>query len=121
MTEICKDHVIVLGTRYSIDIKSKDQDDELTNKFAYIYYSAKQIVLQNLVEAWPKDPVKFSALKMRESLRHEIIHAFLYESGLHDSTIRVAGDGWATNEEMVDWLAIQSPKIFKAMKEAKCL
>lgn len=30
-------------------------------------------------------------------------------------------DGWATNEEMVDWIAIQGPKIFKAWKEAGAL
>ena len=41
--------------------------------------------------------------------RHEIIHAFLYESGLASSC------DWAC-EEMVDWLAIQAPKLFKEFK-----
>lgn len=44
-------------------------------------------------------------------LRHEILHAFLFESGLDASSIATYG-AWATNEEMVDWFAIQSPKIF---------
>lgn len=121
MTEIVKRSVSILGTVYTIDIKHEKDDDGLKNRSAYVYYAAKRIVLRNLIEEWHKDPAKFTILKMRESLRHEIIHAFLYESGLHDSSNRIAGDGWATNEEMVYWFAIQSPKIYKAMKEAKCL
>jgi hypothetical protein len=120
MTEICKDHVMVLGQKYTIDIKSEKDDPELKSRYGYIFYSARQIVIQNLIEAWTKDPIKYSIAKMREACRHEIIHAFLYESGLHDSSARIS-DGWATNEEMVDWFAIQSPKIYQAMKEAKCL
>ena len=37
-------------------------------------------------------------------LRHEIIHAFLIESGLNDAC------DWHC-EEMVDWLAMQFPKL----------
>ena len=55
-----------------------------------------------------------------ETLRHEIVHAFLNESGLMDSTFAYDG-GWSKNEEMVDWLAIQIPKIHKVFEEAGCL
>jgi len=53
-------------------------------------------------------------------LRHEIIHAFLSESGLSDSS-GVIGIGWAKNEEMVDWIAIQFPKILRIYREADCI
>ena len=47
--------------------------------------------------------------------RHEIIHAFLYESGLsHNSE-------WANNEEMIDWIAIQFSKMLKAFEEIECI
>ena len=52
-------------------------------------------------------------------IRHEIIHAFLFESGLAQNTNDV--ESWAMNEEMVDWLAIQFPKLLKAFKEAECI
>ena len=52
-------------------------------------------------------------------LRHEIIHAFLNESGLSDSSNSV--EAWAKNEEMVDWFAIQSPKIFKVFQDLDIL
>lgn len=57
---------------------------------------------------------------MKKTLRHEIIHAFLTESGLHGNTYNVDG-GWAMNEEMVDWFAIQSPKIMRVFEELEVL
>lgn len=50
-------------------------------------------------------------------MRHEIVHAFLYESGLD-----VCSKGaWAKNEEMVDWIAIQFPKMMVAFHEVGCI
>lgn len=43
---------------------------------------------------------------------NEIVHAFLLESGLDENS------EWARNEELVDWIAIQGPKIWKAWQEA---
>ena len=50
--------------------------------------------------------------RYREVLRHEIIHAFLFESGLDDL---------GSNEELVDWIAKQFPKMTKAFEEAGCM
>jgi hypothetical protein len=47
-------------------------------------------------------------------LCHEIVHAFLYESGLQESV------DW-DEELLVDWIACQGEKIFDAWKEACCL
>ncbi len=49
---------------------------------------------------------------IRRTARHEIVHAFLAESGLDQNS------DWARNEEIVDWIALQGPKIFKAWQEA---
>jgi hypothetical protein len=56
----------------------------------------------------------------RETLRHEIVHAFFCESGLYWSA-NVFSDAWCMNEEMVDWFAVQGPKICAAWKAAGCL
>ena len=48
----------------------------------------------------------------RHVLRHELIHAFLFESGMDQSS--AANEAWAVNEEMIDWMAIQMPKIMAA-------
>ena len=47
--------------------------------------------------------------------RHEVLHAFLYESGLSNNSL--SADGWAENEEMVDWFAIQFYKIANVYKK----
>ena len=53
-------------------------------------------------------------------LRHEIIHAYLSESGLSANT-SCCYTAWAENEEMVDWFAMQAPKIFKTFQEVGCI
>ncbi|WP_394967432.1 hypothetical protein [Candidatus Allofournierella merdipullorum] len=51
----------------------------------------------------------------RKIIRHEIIHAFLFESGLAENS------DWAQIEEMVDFFAIQFPKLQKAFEEAEAV
>ncbi|MGL5749043.1 MAG: hypothetical protein ACRCXT_00840 [Paraclostridium sp.] len=48
----------------------------------------------------------------RKVLKHEIIHAFLDQSGLMGSS------DWVRNEEMIDFFAIQWDKINKAMEKS---
>ena len=48
------------------------------------------------------------------------MHAFLNESGLQ-SAANACDGSWARNEEMVDWFAIQSPKIYKVFAELDIL
>lgn len=51
----------------------------------------------------------------KKVLRHEIVHAFLFESGIDSSS------EWARNEEIVDWIALQFPKLLDAFKETECI
>lgn len=55
----------------------------------------------------------------KKVLKHEIIHAFLYESGLAECSGTV--NSWATNEEMVDFFALQHDKIHAAFEKAGAL
>ena len=55
----------------------------------------------------------------RKVLRHEIVHAFLYECGLANNSNGV--DAWAYNEEMIDWVAIQHNKLHAAFEKAGAL
>lgn len=50
--------------------------------------------------------------RYNEVLRHEAIHAFFSESGL---------DCYSNNEELVDWIANQFPKIYKEFEKYDCL
>ncbi len=48
--------------------------------------------------------------KYGDTIRHEIIHAMLFSCGLGFDSLKCNGS-WAVNEEMVDWFAINIPKI----------
>ena len=111
--------VNVLGTEYTIkycdekdhillDGKYRDGCTDNSCKEIIICEKKEDCELQDY-ESWKK-----------VVLRHEIMHAFLFESGLDSSSFNFTGS-WATNEEMVDWFAIQSPKIFKALQELDAL
>lgn len=105
----------VLGEVYGIIYGTKDKFPALEMVDGYTDTSIRLIVVDeekpDAVDA--KDDYDEY---MRSVVRHEITHAFLYESGLN---VNSAGcESWATNEEMVDWFAIQSPKLFRAFKEA---
>lgn len=50
-----------------------------------------------------------------QSLRHEIVHAFLAESGLQSNFEHCQEFGH--EETMIDWIAIQFPKIAKVYEK----
>lgn len=54
--------------------------------------------------------------KLEDTVRHELIHAFLLECGLEASSHSYDG-AWAMNEEVVDWFAKNIPFINKAVTE----
>ena len=56
----------------------------------------------------------------QQTLRHEIVHAFLAESGLSFCASDIPGP-WAKSEEIIDWIALQGPKICAAWRQAGAL
>ena len=117
-----KSSVNILGTEYKIE-KHKVSEDEILEKRSLAGYcdeEEKLIVYGDVSEDKYFD-MSEQAKKTFEKkvLRHEIIHAFFNESGLSDESNQV--ERWAKNEEMVDWIAIQSPKIFKVFQELEII
>lgn len=55
----------------------------------------------------------------KKVLRHEIVHAFLKESGLMENSLE--STAWAQNEEMVDWFAVMGERIYGVWKEADAI
>ena len=113
----------VLGTKYTIRRVNSGQD-EFMDKMSFGGYcddTKKEIVVLNMnsIDAWKDEPEHVIA-KERETIRHELIHAFLSESGLAWNSF-AAEKAWAKNEEMVDWFAIQFPKLLQAFKSADAL
>lgn len=111
--------ISILGSQWTL-IYANRKDDPILEEFdGYADHSIRTIVIMN-----PKD-VQDGLTQAdddevrRRVLRHEIVHAYLMESGLDNSSLN--HEAWALNEEMVDWFAIQAPKIFRTFKEVGCM
>lgn len=93
----------VLGTEYTIFRNVTEKDKPLIrNADGVTDFSVREIYIAQFDE----DPDSMQDLDryFKRTIRHEIVHAILFESGLDHNT-------WARNEEIVDWIAIQFPKL----------
>jgi len=104
--------VNVLGTEYDFDGASHREDVRLCDNDGYVDFTTKTIRFENNLNG--NNPNSIANIPEYENKikRHEITHAFFYESGL---------DSYAHNELLVDWIAIQFPKMLKAFKKAGAL
>lgn len=109
--------VHILGTEYKILIIEEGDYRYEREADGWVDPQAKEILVLNYKQSI--DSVKDLEEYQKKVIRHEIIHAFLYESGLWQNSY--GSKCWAQNEEMVDWIAIQSPKLYKAFEEALCI
>ena len=116
--------VNVLGTDYQILTKKYDEDEQLKKNSWSGYCSEimKEIVVCEMKTFPGYQDASEEEIKrvQKDILRHEIVHAFFNESGLSYSSLQYSG-GWAKNEEMVDWFAIQGEKIYKAWESVNAL
>lgn len=108
--------ISILGAEWKIIFRKISEDKNLEDAEGYASMSSNTIVVrsENLEE------IENFERYQKRVLRHELIHAFLQESGLAQNSIEDTG-AWARNEEMVDWFAHQSPKIFKVFTELELL
>ena len=115
--------VNVLGTPYEIIVKKYDEDEAFKDQECdgYCASATHKIVLCDLhsLDRWKNETEETIQAFAKQTLRHEIVHAFFNESGLIQNTNSVGA--WAVNEEMVDWIALQGEKIYKAWQEVNAL
>ena len=107
--------VNILGTEYTVIVEKYDSNDNFDGCDGYFDGSVKEV---HLAITTPLDhEIKDINCYRKQVLRHELIHAFMFESGLDVSSNDT--ESWAKNEEMIDWWAIQFHKIEKVFKELK--
>lgn len=106
--------VNILGTEYAITYDNGDNNAGLKDNDGYTDTSTKEIFINDMSYMDDDDMKKrdMGAYK-RKVLRHEITHAFFAESGLDGCGHLVIGC-FEHDEELIDWFAIQGPKIYKA-------
>lgn len=97
----------ILGTEYTIKFKNEEEDPMLNyNCDGYCDPTTKKIVIKEL----KRDATSVDDLKgyQNQVIRHEMVHAFFHESGLSK---------YEEDEILVEFLAIQLPKLLKLSKE----
>lgn len=108
--------VYILGTLYQFKIGNESRYPQLSECDGFTDTTIKRIVVNDMDDS-ENDPNRKSDIELykKQVARHEVLHAFLFESGLDANTFSFSA--WATNEEIVDWFAIQYPKIKKIYSE----
>ena len=113
------DSVSVLGTEYRIFYETKESNPKMEGSKGYTELCAKEIHIdRSWFEDSKDDPnpnliMKDLYIEGIKVIRHELVHAFILESGLSECCT------WAENEELVDWIARQFPKMYKVFSELK--
>lgn len=111
--------VLILGTKYVIYMDVPEKDDPLLKDCAgYCDYTSHRIVICRKEES---DDIDDFREYQKRVVRHEIIHAFLFESGLGKDAVWWAVDNQTHPEQMVDWMARQFPKMLKAFEQADAI
>lgn len=104
--------VDVLGTEYSINETDQLTDAYLNDMDGYCDHTTKSIVIDTFKPL--PESVKDLDVYKKQVIRHELVHAFLFESGL-------CGNSWANNEEIVDWIAYMFPKLKEAFEKVDAI
>ena len=92
--------ISILGQLYGVYTKSIT---DMLNEDGKCNSYSKDIHIRKLEDLFNEDESvtdEDRKVRIKEVIRHEVVHAFLYESGLDDS-----------DEQLVDWIAKQLPKI----------
>lgn len=109
----------ILGSDWTVYESTEDEDKRLKECDGYADPTVRKIVVDamNVSEEEKERNCLLQDLDVQKkrTLRHEVIHAFLFESGLYGNSSSTSH--WADNEEMVDYFAIQFPKIQKVFVE----
>ena len=101
--------VSVLGTEYTIE--QKPEDERMFIGDGFCDRTTKRIVLDRMDKGSLDDPKEYR----KQVLRHELTHAFFFESGLTDC-YKPSND-----ETLIDWIAYQFPKMIEAFQKADAL
>lgn len=114
----------VLGTTYTVEKKKWLDEPVFQNSrcLGFCDSHSLRIVYCDLKtnDNWKDESEEGINRAEKEILRHEIVHAFLSESGLNGCAHHYDG-AWSYNEEMIDWIAIMGPRLYDAWVKAKCI
>lgn len=103
--------VNILGQQYEVVFEAEDDNPKLKDADGICEIYSKKLILNT---SYIDDPDCFDNIAeyVHKVLRHEAFHALFAEMGIK---------GWFRDEELVDMLAMQYPKIRRIMDECDSL
>lgn len=107
--------VSILGSVYTVYESNAAEDERLKENDGYCDWTTQKIVIWDGSGAEETTSIGNIEAYRNKVLRHEIIHAFMMESGLHEA----ATFDDEHFEQMTDWIAIQFYKIQAAFETLK--
>lgn len=103
----------VLGTDYEVRLVADTEDPKLKDDYIDGYCDCTtKVIAVKVNQEEDSNTLEDLNVYRDKVLKHEIVHAFMNESGLRENS-------WACNEEIVDWIAIQFDKMFETIAMAK--
>lgn len=103
----------VLGEEWTISLRSESEDSQLKMSDGYTDITCKTIVVGLQKE---ECDLKRPTVYLRKVLRHELVHAFMFECGLAENWTHAA---MGQEEMVVDWIAIQLPRLHDVCSKAE--
>lgn len=103
--------VDILGQEYEVVTQANVFEFPLLyDKDGYMEFTTKRIVVADFIQE-PGSTQDVDIVR-NTVLRHEVVHAFLEESGLEEM---------AQDELLVNWIAMQFPKMLEVFRKLGCL
>ncbi len=105
----------ILGSEWNITEADKNADVRVADSDGICDKTTREIIITKPDKDC--DLGNWEAYR-KKVMRHEIIHAFLFESGLHENFTHPQ---FGHDELYVDWIAVQFPKMQEVFGKAGCL
>lgn len=108
----------ILGTDYTLHYRTANKDD--SSLMGFCDRTLKKIVIFSLstMDKYKDKSEEWRFADEVYTIHHEIVHAYLTESGLNSSTKNSYGP-WSEDEEIVDWISWMTLKMANTFKEAE--
>lgn len=106
--------VNILGTDYTIEGHTAKEDPKLEMASGYCDPSVKKVVILKDPDASIFNAENVDTI-LKATLRHELIHCFFEESAINENYLK------ESEELIVEWIALQFPKMLKVFKEVGAL
>ena len=95
--------VNILGTEYTVNLVTEQAEPRLEGCDGFCDETTKEIVVENYKRGQQGEKGRLE-IQEKKNIRHEIVHAFLFESGLAENS------EWAQNEEICLLYTSPSPR-----------